>query len=84
VSLTGKILPVGGIKEKVMAAKRSGITDVVLPDKNRRDFEELADGLKQGITPHYVENYAEVFVIAFGAELNPMKESFVHHPRPKL
>ena len=72
----------GGIKEKVMAAKRSGITEVILPEKNKRHFEELAEGLKQGIVVHYVENYGDVFAIAFGE--NPMKESFLHPSRPKL
>ncbi len=82
ISLTGKVLPVGGIKEKMMAAKRSGITDVVLPEKNRRDFEELTESFRQGLNAHYADNYTDIFNIAFG-DSNPMSESYLH-PRPKL
>lgn len=49
VSLTGKILRVGGIKEKTLAAKRSGITTIILPELNRADWEELPDSVKEGL-----------------------------------
>lgn len=61
ISLTGKVLPVGGIQEKVMAAKRSGLKQVILPEKNRSDFEKLDEVLKDGIHVHYVEKYVDVF-----------------------
>ena len=54
ITLRGKVLPVGGIKEKVLAAKRAGIERVVLPDKNRRDVEEIAGGLLEGLALSYV------------------------------
>ena len=65
VSLTGKVLPVGGIKEKIMAARRAGIKVVVLPAANQRDFDEIPEYLKEGLEVHYAENYDKVFEVAF-------------------
>lgn len=64
ITLTGRVLPIGGVKEKMVAAQRSGLTDVILPKANLRDYEELPDILKR-LTPHFVEHYDEVFKIAF-------------------
>mmetsp|Transcript_22997 Transcript_22997/g.41277 ORF Transcript_22997/g.41277 Transcript_22997/m.41277 type:complete len:852 (-) Transcript_22997:332-2887(-) len=66
VSLTGKVLAVGGIKEKVMAARRSGIKTIILPEDCRRDFNELPDYLKDGIDFNYATDYSSVFDVAFG------------------
>lgn len=66
ISLTGKVLPVGGIKEKVMAARRAGIKCVVLPVGCKRDFEEMPDYLKDGLEVHFAEDYETVFQVAFG------------------
>jgi ATP-dependent Lon protease len=60
ITLRGKVLPVGGIKEKVLAAKRAGIRVVVLPEKNRRDVEEIEDGLLEGLQLEYVGLIDEV------------------------
>jgi ATP-dependent Lon protease len=65
ISLTGKVLPVGGIKEKIMAARRAGITEIVLPAANKRDFDEIAEYLKDGLDVHWAEDYAQVFNVAF-------------------
>eukprot|EP00096_Caligus_rogercresseyi_P009005 TRINITY_DN2976_c0_g1_i1.p1 TRINITY_DN2976_c0_g1~~TRINITY_DN2976_c0_g1_i1.p1 ORF type:complete len:891 (+),score=307.53 TRINITY_DN2976_c0_g1_i1:50-2722(+) len=65
ISLKGKILPVGGIKEKVIAAKRSGVTSVLLPGDNRKDFEDLLGVVKDGISVHFVDTYDDVYKIAF-------------------
>jgi ATP-dependent Lon protease len=54
ITLRGKILPVGGIKEKVLAAKRAGIRRVVLPEKNRKDVAEIEEGLLEGMQLEYV------------------------------
>ena len=54
ITLRGKILPVGGIKEKVLAAKRAGIQQVVLPERNRKDVEEVESELLQGLNLEYV------------------------------
>ncbi|XP_038221306.1 lon protease homolog, mitochondrial isoform X1 [Zerene cesonia] len=66
VSLTGRVLPVGGIKEKIIAAKRVGMTCVILPEENRRDFDDLPDFIKKDIDVHFVNEYDDVFKIAFG------------------
>jgi ATP-dependent Lon protease len=60
ITLRGKVLPVGGIKEKVLAAKRAGIKRVVLPEKNRRDVEEIEAGLLDGLQLEYVGMMDEV------------------------
>jgi ATP-dependent Lon protease len=54
ITLRGKVLPVGGIKEKVLAAKRAGIERVVLPERNRKDVEEVETELLQGLELEYV------------------------------
>eukprot|EP00568_Trieres_chinensis_P005034 CAMPEP_0183299092 /NCGR_PEP_ID=MMETSP0160_2-20130417/5907_1 /TAXON_ID=2839 ORGANISM="Odontella Sinensis, Strain Grunow 1884" /NCGR_SAMPLE_ID=MMETSP0160_2 /ASSEMBLY_ACC=CAM_ASM_000250 /LENGTH=937 /DNA_ID=CAMNT_0025461261 /DNA_START=30 /DNA_END=2843 /DNA_ORIENTATION=+ len=66
ISLTGKVLPVGGIKEKTMAARRAGIKCIIFPNENKRDFDELPDYLKEGIDVHFAGEYADVYKVAFG------------------
>jgi Lon-like ATP-dependent protease len=65
VSLTGKVLPVGGIKEKIIGARRAGITCLILPEANKRDYDEIPDYLKDGLAVHYAENYDQVYEVAF-------------------
>lgn len=64
ITLRGKVLPVGGIKEKILAAKRAGITDIVLCADNRKDIEDIRPIYLEGLTFHYVKNIDEVFDIA--------------------
>ena len=66
LTLTGQVLAVGGIREKVIAARRSRITEIILPQANRRDYEELPDFLRDGVTAHFARSYREVFEYAFG------------------
>lgn len=66
ISLTGKVLSVGGIKEKTMAARRAGISTIILPEDCRRDFEELPDYLKEGLDVHFATEYSDVYDVAFG------------------
>jgi Lon-like ATP-dependent protease len=66
ITLTGKVLPVGGIKEKTIAAKRSGIDTIILPIDNKKDFDELQDYIKEGMDVHYADYYRDVYDIAFG------------------
>ena len=61
ITLRGKILPVGGIKEKVLAARRSGINQVILPKQNEKDLEEIPDNVRGKMTFHFVEWLDEVF-----------------------
>lgn len=65
VSLTGRVLPVGGIKEKVMAARRSNVRTLVLPTGNRKDFEELPDHLREGLAVTFATVYGDVARVAF-------------------
>lgn len=64
ITLRGKVLPVGGIKEKILAAKRSGIREIVLSTRNRRDIEEIEKHYIKGLTFHYVTTVAEVLKVA--------------------
>lgn len=64
ITLRGRVLPVGGIKEKILAAKRAGITDIVLSEKNRRDIEDIAPKYLEGLKFHYVETVSEVIALA--------------------
>ena len=66
LSLTGKVLPVGGIKEKVLGAKRAGIKHVILPKKNEKDLHEVPERHRKGIRFYPVEHFNEVIDIAFG------------------
>jgi len=65
LTLTGRILPIGGVKEKMVAARRSGLKVLIFPKDNIRDYEELPDYIRKGMTMHFVEHYDEVFRIAF-------------------
>jgi ATP-dependent Lon protease len=64
ITLRGLVLPVGGIKEKVLAAKRAGIGTIILPQKNEKDVEEIAPHLKKGLKFHFVERMDEVIDLA--------------------
>ncbi len=75
ITLRGKVLPVGGIREKLLAAHRAGITDVILPEKNKKDLEELDEEEKKAIQElklHFVDNMKEVLKIAL--EKNPVEK----------
>jgi ATP-dependent Lon protease len=64
MTLRGKVLPVGGIKEKILAAKRAGITDIILCKENRKDIEKIPEKYLEGLTFHYVEDIAQVLDFA--------------------
>ena len=64
ISLQGKVLPVGGIRDKILAAKRQGIRNILLPAANRPDVEEIAEWTKEGLTFKYVEEVSDVFSYA--------------------
>ena len=65
ITLTGRVTAVGGIREKVVAAMRAGVTDVILPDENRKDHEELPEEVKEKLTFHFVKRLEEAEAIAF-------------------
>ena len=64
ITLRGKVLPVGGIKEKILAAKRAGITDIAISQDNKKDIEEIPEIYLKGLTFHYVENVKDVLEFA--------------------
>ena len=64
ITLRGKVLPVGGIKEKILAAKRSGIKEIVLSAKNRRDIDEIEKHYLKGLTFYYVDTVDDVLKVA--------------------
>ena len=74
ITLRGKVLPVGGIKEKILAAKRAGITDIIICRDNRKDIDEIPEVYVKGLTFHYVENINEVWDFALTNEIvsNPV------------
>ncbi|MGI6223749.1 MAG: endopeptidase La [Prevotella sp.] len=69
ITLRGKVLPVGGIKEKILAAKRAGITDIVMCKDNKKDIDEIPEKYLKGVEFHYVENVDEVWDFALTDEL---------------
>jgi ATP-dependent Lon protease len=74
ITLRGKVLPVGGIKEKILAAKRAGITEIILSEENRKDIEEIKEIYIKGVKFNFVETIADVLNIAL---LNEKVESFI-------
>lgn len=64
MTLHGNVLPIGGIREKILAAKRHGIKKLILPEDNRPDVEELSDWIKSGMKIHYVSKMSTVFQLA--------------------
>lgn len=74
ITLRGKVLPVGGIKEKILAAKRAGIKDILLCRDNKKDIDEISPEYLKGIEFHYVENVNDVWDFALTDELvkNPV------------
>ncbi|TVU47322.1 hypothetical protein EJB05_06918, partial [Eragrostis curvula] len=68
LTLTGRILPIGGVKEKTIAARRSGVKTIIFPSANRRDFDELASNVKEGLEVHFVDKYSEIYDIAFTSD----------------
>ncbi len=64
ITLRGDVTPVGGIKEKILAAKRAGITDIILCEDNRRDIEDITSSYLTGLTFHYIQSMSEALPLA--------------------
>ncbi|ONI20882.1 hypothetical protein PRUPE_2G038600 [Prunus persica] len=73
VTLTGRILPIGGVKEKTIAARRSDVKTIIFPLANKRDFDELAPNVKEGLDVHFVDDYNQIFDLAFSDGQNEKK-----------
>jgi ATP-dependent Lon protease len=65
LTLTGRVLPVGGIREKVIAAKRAGVKEIILPEDNRRDFDEIPAYIRKGLKIHFAVRYEDVARVCF-------------------
>jgi ATP-dependent Lon protease len=70
ITLRGKVLPVGGIKEKVIAAKSAGVKTVILPDKNEKDLEDVSPAVRSALTFRFVKEIESVLDIVFGPALH--------------
>ena len=66
VTLQGKVLPIGGVKQKVLAAHRAGLTDVVLPKRNEADLDDVPEAIRDQMTFHLASELSEVLTVAFG------------------
>lgn len=73
LTLTGRVFPVGGIKEKVIAAKRADVREIILPADNMKDFAEIPDYIKKGLKIHFVREIEEVIKIVFDKAKKPKK-----------
>ena len=69
ITLRGKVLPVGGIKEKILAAKRAKIRDIILSKENRRDIEDIKADYIEGLNFHYIEEMNEIIEVALTKSL---------------
>ena len=80
ITLRGLVLPIGGLKEKTLAAKRAGIKQVIVPKRNEKDLPDIPDEVKQTLKFHFVENIDEVLEVALGARHARAEE---WHPRTR-
>jgi ATP-dependent Lon protease len=81
ITLTGDVLPVGGLNEKLLAAKRTGIFEIIVPEKNRKDIDELPKELLDGLTLRYVREASEVIKLALTkSPLKRNRKSIGHQP----
>ena len=67
ISLRGRVLPIGGLREKLLAAKRAGIFNVIVPAANKNDVKDVPADIREGLTIHYVETVREVLPLALTA-----------------
>jgi ATP-dependent Lon protease len=66
VTLQGKVLPIGGVKQKVLAAHRAGLTEVILPARNGPDLEDVPEAVREQMTFHLASDISEVLRVALG------------------
>ena len=83
VTLRGKILEIGGVKEKTLAAYRAGITNVVLPTGNKRDLRDVPEDVREGMTFHFVERMDQIFDFALLGEPRVVRHEGAGAPEPK-
>ena len=76
------MLPIGGEREKLLAVKRLGITEVILPAANEVDVDELPESVREGITIHYARQFSDVARLMFGIRMKPVKRCKVELLKP--
>lgn len=79
ISLRGKVLPVGGIKEKIIAAHRAGINEVIMSERNEKDLREVPEEVRSQMKIHTVQHINEVLTIALGIDLSDWTDEMVFH-----
>jgi len=72
VTLQGKVLPIGGVKQKVLAAKRAGLKEVILPKRNEADLDDLPEAVRQEVQIHLASDVSEVLAIALEPAQAPL------------
>jgi ATP-dependent Lon protease len=75
LTLTGQVLPVGGIREKVIAARRAKISELILPEANRGDFDELPAHIRKGLKTHFASHYRDVAKVVFRSSNTQRKDA---------
>jgi ATP-dependent Lon protease len=73
LTLSGLVMPIGGVKEKVIASRRANVKTLILPLENQSDYEDLDPQIREGITPHFVRTFEEVQRICFPNASAPRK-----------
>ena len=82
ITLRGLVLPIGGLKEKTLAAKRAGIKEVIVPKRNEKDLPDIPDEVRQTLKFHFVENVDQVMEVALGAKGAVRRRRRRGGPRP--
>ena len=75
ITLTGRVLPIGGLKEKALAAMRHGIKTIIIPDKNKKDLEEIPEEYRKHLTFVPVKSIDEVLEVALCEKVNPIEST---------
>jgi ATP-dependent Lon protease len=74
ITLRGKVLPIGGVKEKLLAAHRAGIKTIILPKDNEKDLAEIAENIQEDLSIQFIETMDEVLKIALDGQIQPIPE----------
>lgn len=79
ISLRGKVMPVGGIKEKIIAAHRAGISEVIMSDRNEKDLKDVPEDVRSQMKIHLVQHINQVLTIALGIDLSDWSDDLLYH-----
>jgi ATP-dependent Lon protease len=82
ITLRGKVMPIGGVKEKVLAAHRAGIKTVILPGENQKDLSEIPESVRSELAVRFVDHMDEVLEIALASSLASRHKEFLEDKMP--